>query len=272
MSRLATLPVRARRAVTSLRPVRVVLAASLVMVALAAQALELRVLSAGAVEPGIRPALAAFERDSGHKVMLAFAAAPALRSALQMAPVADVIVAPEAVLGEAASAPPAGMRAPIGGVGVAVAVREGAEVPDISSADSLKAALARAEVVVFNRASTGSHVETLLQRIGSADTVAAKAVRVADGAAVLRRLLAGSGREMGFAAQTEIVLFRDQGIRLVGPLPATLQNTTTYVAVPWPGAVVTDAARAEATAALVRHLQGATARAMFVNAGIEPAR
>ena len=38
-------------------------------------ALELRVLSAGAVEPGMRPALAAFERDSGHTVRIEFAAA-----------------------------------------------------------------------------------------------------------------------------------------------------------------------------------------------------
>ena len=59
----------------------------------------------------------------------------------------------------------------------------------------------------------------------------------ADGASVMRRLLAGtSPREFGFGAMTEIALFRDQGLKLVGPLPASLQNFTTYVALPWPGA------------------------------------
>ncbi len=41
-----------------------------------AGAAELTVLSAGAIEPGIRPALAAFERESGHTARLTFATAP----------------------------------------------------------------------------------------------------------------------------------------------------------------------------------------------------
>ena len=46
----------------------VVAALVLAATALPAFAVELRVLSAGAVEPGIRPALAAFERASGRPV------------------------------------------------------------------------------------------------------------------------------------------------------------------------------------------------------------
>src|SRR4029079_8275753 len=75
--------------------------------------------------------------------------------------------------------------------------------------------------------------------------------------------------ELGFGAMTEIALFRDQGLKLVGPLPAPLQNFTTYVALPWPGAVAPD--HADAVAHLIRHLQGAGARALFVAAGIAPA-
>jgi len=90
---------------------------------------------------------------------------------------------------------------------------------------------------------------------------------------VMRRLLAGtSPREFGFAAMTEIALFRDQGIRLVGPLPAALQQSTTYIAVPWPGLQQSDAARAAAVTALIRQLQGADARSQFASAGIEPAQ
>ena len=90
---------------------------------------------------------------------------------------------------------------------------------------------------MFNRASTGIYVEAMLQRLGIADAVRAKSERVPDGASVMRRLLAGTAqRELGFGAMTEISLFRDQGLQLVGPLPAPLQNFTTYVALPWPGA------------------------------------
>jgi molybdate transport system substrate-binding protein len=251
------------------------LVAALVLAAnaLPASAVDLRVLSAGAVEPGMRPALAAFERASGHSVAIEFAAAPALRAALKAPPAADVIVVPQAAIDElvASGAEVAGPRAPLGRVGVGVAVREGAEPPDIATAETLKAALERAEVVVFNRASTGVIVEQMLQRLGIADAVHAKSVRVADGASVMRRLLAGtSEREFGFGATTEIVLFRDQGIRLVGPLPAPLQTTTPYVALPWPGARPADATRADAVGALIRHLQGPQSRSLFANAGIEP--
>src|SRR6478735_550461 len=66
----------------------------LALIVLPLHALELRVLSAGAVEPGIRPALAAFERETGHVVRIEFAAAPGLRAALRAPPAADVIVVP----------------------------------------------------------------------------------------------------------------------------------------------------------------------------------
>jgi molybdate transport system substrate-binding protein len=243
--------------------------------ALPAAALELSLLSAGAVEPGIRPALAAFERDSGHTVRLTFAAAPALRVALR-APgaTADVVIVPQGVVDELAAtgtafaAPPV----PVGRVGVGVAVRLGLDAPDITSAETLKAALAGADAVVFNRASTGIYVEHMLRQLGIADAVNAKAERLADGASVMRRLLAGTAaHEFGFGAMTEIVLFKDRGVKLVGPLPAALQNYTSYVALPWPStAAPADAARAAAVAALMLHLQGAEARSLFANAGIEP--
>jgi molybdate transport system substrate-binding protein len=238
---------------------------------LPAHAFELRVLSAGAVEPGIRPALAAFERASGHTTRIEFAGAPVLRTRVAGAPSADVVVLTQGIVDElAGQGTTLGPRAPIGRVGVGVAVRPGAAVPDIASTESLKAALTDADVVVFNRSSTGLYVERMLQQIGMADIVNAKAAREQDGAAVMKRLLVGTARrEFGFGATTEIVLFRDQGLKLVGPLPAALQNYTAYVALPWPGLPAADPARADAVAALIRHLQSPEMRALFAGAGIE---
>jgi molybdate transport system substrate-binding protein len=267
----------------TLRPARLVrrCLARLAALALAACALplpavELSMLSAGAVEPGIRPALAAFERASGHTVKIDFAAAPALRTAARSPrPLADVVILTQGVLDElnANGAGPTGPVAPIGRVGVGVAVRPGIDAPDVSSAESLKAALASADKVVFNRASTGLYVDQMLRKLGVFDAVDAKSERLADGASVMRRLLAGRAvHEFGFGAMTEIGLFRDQGLKLVGPLPASLQNYTTYVALPWPGASDVEPARADAIAALMRYLQGGEARALFANAGIDAPR
>ena len=114
-----------------------------------------------------------------------FAAAPALRAALRRRAAADVIVVPQGVLDELAAtgAVVAGPRAPIGRVGVGVAVRPGVAAPDIGSVDALRAALARRRHIVFNRASTGVYVEQMLQRLGVAD-----AVRAEIGAARRRRV------------------------------------------------------------------------------------
>ncbi len=234
-----------------------------------ANAADIRVLSAGAVERGLGPVAADFERSTGHHVQVEYAAAPAIAARLAADPGFDIVIAPPAVLDALAGAGRLGAeRVTIGKVGIGVAVRTSARTPDIASVDALKRELSSADAVVFNRASTGLYVEKMLVTLGVAESVNARAVRVDDGAAVMRRLLAGSAsREFGFGAMTEIALFEDQGLRLVGPLPAALQNTTTYAA-----STVQNAAVKDAVATLMLRLQDTQARAAFARAGIEPAR
>ena len=64
------------------------------------------------------------------------------------------------------------------------------------------------------------------------DRVKGKTTRYPDGAAVLEHVVAGKGREIGFAAMTEILLYQGKGLSLVGPLPAAVQNYTAYRAAP----------------------------------------
>jgi molybdate transport system substrate-binding protein len=133
----------------------------------AASADTVRLLSAGAVEPGLRPAVAAFEKASGHQVVLAFATAPQIRPTMQATSNAyDAVIAPPAVLDELATASTidadASKRVPIGRVGIGVVVRPGAQVPDISSSDALKKSILDADTVVFNRGSTGVYFESVL--------------------------------------------------------------------------------------------------------------
>ena len=235
-------------------------------------AAEVRLLSAGAVELGLTPALAVFERDSGHVVRVEFAAAPALAGRFTAAPGHDLVIAPPAVLDALAKAGAiAGPRMPVAKVGIGIAVRPGVPVPEIGDVAALKRELLAADSVVFNRASTGLYFETLLGRLGLADAVNAKASRHPDGASVMKHLLASRvPREIGFGAITEIVLFKDQGLRLVGPLPVEVQNHTSYLASAG-AAPPADAARAEAASALLRFLASAEARIIFAGVGIEAA-
>jgi molybdate transport system substrate-binding protein len=234
------------------------------MFAQAAAAAEITILSAGAIEPGLRAAAAAFERQTGHVVKISFATAPQIGTRVGGGEACDVVIAPPAVLDELARTGKVGERVTVGRVGLGVVVRPGAPVPDISSVEALRRSVLAAESLVFNRASTGLYLENLLKNMSIYEQVASKTTRYPDGASVLEHVLKGQGREIGFGAITEIMLYRDRGLRLVGPLPAEVQNYTSYTAAP-----MTAAPQAEAARAFVTYLGTPASKALFVAAGIE---
>ena len=245
--------------------------AALFFVTNLAHAADVVLLSAGAVEPGLKPVLAAFERESGHRVTLSFATAPQIRERVANGAVQpDVVIAPSAVLDELAAAAKVDTtaRVSIGRVGIGVAVRPGGARPDLTSADTLKRALLEADQVVYNRASTGLYVEGLIKRWGLTETLQPKTVRFADGASVMEHVLHGSGNQIGLGAMTEILLLKERGLVLVGPLPAEVQNVTHYEAVPALGA----AAPSDASRRLLDKLASPAARRVFDDAGITSAR
>ena len=236
----------------------------------AAACAELRVLSAGAVEPGLRAAVERYERASGDTVNLTFATAPVLRERTGSREAAaaagfDLLVAPVAVFDAIAAAGTVRIdRATLGSVGVGIAMRPGAPKPDIASPDALKASLGAADTVVYNRASTGQYVSQLLARLGVADAMNGKTAQVADGNAVVQRLMQGRGNEFGFAPITEILLHKDSGLVYVGPLPAELQNRTVYQA-----SIAAQPKDEAAALRLLKHLGSAEAQTVLRAAGID---
>ncbi len=246
--------------------------ASLLFTVSVAHAADVVVLSAGAVEPGLKPVLAAFERESGHRVTLSFATAPQIRERMASGAVQpDLVIAPSAVLDELAAGAKVDStaRVSIGRVGIGVAVRPGGTRPDLTSADTLKRALLEADQVVYNRASTGLYVEGLIKRWGLTETLQPKTVRYADGAAVMEHVLHGSGNQIGLGAMTEILLLKERGLVFVGPLPAEVQNVTHYEAA---SARRDAAAPSEAVRSLLEKLASPAARHAFDEAGITSAR
>jgi len=88
-------------------------------------------------------------------------------------------------------------------------------------------------------------------------------VRLWDGTAVMHHLMEGKAKEFGFGGITDILGYRDRGLRLVGPLPAEIQNYASYSA-----AVITAASNPEAAKAFLAYLASAEGRALFVANGI----
>jgi molybdate transport system substrate-binding protein len=230
----------------------------------AALADELQVLSAGAIEPGLKAAAAAFEKQTGHVAKITFNTAPELRKRMDSNPAFDVVIAPPAVMADfAAASKLLDARANVGRVGIGVAVREGAAVPDIANADALKRSVLDAESLVFNRASTGLYLEGLLKKMDVYAQVERKTTRYPDGAAVMEHVIKGKGREIGFGAMTEILLYNGKGLKLVGPVPAEVQNYTSYTAAPLASG------KSQALAQqFVGFLSGPVGKPLFVAAGV----
>lgn len=229
-----------------------------------ALAADITVLSAGAIEPGLKAAAAAFDAQTGHVTRITFNTAPELKKRMDGSPAFDVVIAPPAVIGEfAAAGKLAETRANVGRVGMGVAVREGAPLPDMSSAEAMKQSVLAADSLVFNRASTGLYLESLLRKMDVYTQVESKTTRYPDGAAVMEHVIKGKGREIGFGAMTEILLYQNKGLRLVGPVPAEVQNYTAYTAAPLASGSQLALARQ-----FVTFLSGPAGKPLFVAAGV----
>jgi molybdate transport system substrate-binding protein len=236
-----------------------------VMASAAAAGQDATVLSAGAVEPGLVAALGLLQKESGKNVAVTFNTAPQIRSRIEGGEKVDVVIVPPAVMDAFAQAGKVGSeRVTLGRVGQGVAVRPGAPVPDISSVEALKRTLLEADSVVFNRATGGQYIESMLRKIGLYEKIEPKTTRYANAASVMDHVLKGKGREIGFGPITEIMLYKDKGLRFVGALPPDVQQLNAYVASP-----MKDAANPEFARTLVRFLGSPAAKAAFRAAGIE---
>jgi molybdate transport system substrate-binding protein len=232
---------------------------------LSAHAAEITVLSGGAIEPGLKTAAAAFQKQSAHTVKIAFNTTPQILKRVGGGETFDVVIAPLGAIKEfSATNKVESGGVNVGRVGMGVLVRPGAPVPDIANAEAIKRTVLEAESTVFNRASTGLYFEGLLKKMGIYEQIESKTTRYADGASVMEHILKGKGREVGFAAITEILLYKEKGVNFVGPLPAEIQNYTAYIAVP-----MSAGTNKQAALELVSFLGGPLGKPLFVAAGIE---
>jgi molybdate transport system substrate-binding protein len=229
-------------------------------------AADITVLSGGAIEPGLHSAAHAFEKQTGHHVKLTFNTAPVIAKRIAAGDIFDVVISPPAAIEQFAKAGKVGSsdRVNVGKVGLGVAIRPGAPVPDISSVDGLKKAIVDADSLTFNRASTGIYFENLLKKWGVYEQVEPKTTRYPDGAAVMEHALKGKGKEIAFGAITEILLYKEKGLRFVGPIPAEVQNYTEYIATPMTGGT-----NGEVSKQFVQFMGSPAGKKLFVAAGIE---
>jgi len=238
---------------------------SILLGAVSAEAAEIKVLTAGAMRGVVDALVPDFEKGSGHKVVLDNATAGALAKRIGEGEAFDLaIITPPVIDALAAKGKIAGPRVDLAKVGMGVAVKEGAPAPDITSVEAFKAALIAAKSVAYidpkAGGSSGIYFDGLIDRLGIGEAVRAKARLKAGGH--VADLVASGEAELAVHQISEILPVK--GVRLVGPLPASIQNTTVYAA-----GLGASAQQATAAKALLDYLAGPAAAAVLNAKGME---
>ena len=230
-----------------------------------AQAAELVVLSAGAVKPVVPGLAELFQQETGHTVKITFDTVGALRKRAATEPAGVLIMSDVAIddmIKQGIAVP--GTRVDLARVGVGVAVKQGAPLPDISSTEAFKRTLLAARSIVYNDpaigATSGIHFAAVLQRLGIADAVKDKTLLWKGGYAA-EALVSGQA-EICVHQISEILPVK--GVTLVGPLPKDLQKITTYSAGLPVKAVSTDAAKT-----FIAYISRPAYKAKFAAAGLD---
>jgi len=148
--------------------------------------------------------------------------------------------------------------------GVAVAVRAGAERPDIATEDALRAAVLAAPRTAYSTGPSGMALIALFERWGIAGEIRSRLVQAPPGVPV-GALLARGDAELGFQQLSELIGM--EGIELIGPLPPEVQITTVFSAAPGMGG----GAPPEAVRALLQFMGSAESAEAKRRHGMEPA-
>lgn len=233
------------------------------------RAAEIKVVSGGAFKQVLNALAARYHEDTGNTLAITYRTVgqhlDLIRSGKE--PFDIAILTPAAIDGLIRDGKVvAGTRTDLAKTGIGVVVRAGAPLPDISSVEAFKRALLAAKSVAYidpkAGGSSGIYVGGLLERLGIAAQVNAKAVLV-HGGAVADHVADGEA-ELGIHQISEILPVA--GVTLVGPLPADIQNFTIYAAGIGSGAQDVAAARA-----VLKFLSGDEAMAIIKAKGMEPA-
>jgi molybdate transport system substrate-binding protein len=233
-----------------------------------AYAVEINVLSAGAVQEAEKALAEDFRHATGNKVNFTTGTVGQIQEKLKSGAPADVIVVSAAALEQLEKSGDIRARsgAALGRIGIGVGVKDGAPAPDLSTPEKFKEAMLRAKSLTYMDpgagASSGIATAKILQDLGIAEEVAKKTKLTQSGYSADR--VASGEVELAIQNVSEIVPVK--GVKLAGMPPEPLQVYTAYGA-----GVATKSINPKEATDFIRFLTRSEASARWKEAGIEPA-
>jgi molybdate transport system substrate-binding protein len=167
----------------------------------------------------------AFEKATGHQIEASYDPAKMMMERLARGEAPDLILLNRSAIADLVKAGhvvPDSVR-PVLSCGVGVAVGKGAPKPDIGTLDAFKRTLLAAKSVAWtSHGTSGIYFSGLIERLGMAEPLKAKAV-LQPGGLVGELVVAGKAE---LAIQQIPELMAVAGVDFVGPLPREIQNVT----------------------------------------------
>jgi molybdate transport system substrate-binding protein len=224
-------------------------------------------IAGGAPKPVFDRLRPAFEQRTGHKLNALYDTMSGIAGRVAAHEALDALVIPvpliEAYVRDG-TVLPAG-RAALANIGLAIGVKAGAPVPDVSTPEKLRAALLAARTVVHAPPSatpSGAQSDKIIKELGLSQALAGRVVHKAGLAGGLAMIASGKA-DLGIFPNSEIV--NAAGIVSAGAPPAALNLNVVY------GAGVTAASKvAGAAAEFIKFLTEPESRKVWLACGFDP--
>src|ERR1700722_14752131 len=239
------------------------------LLATAAHAAELHVVSSGGFAAAYKALAPAFERKTGDTLVVGWGPSmgdtpDTVPARLKRGEKIDVVIMVGYALGDLITDGKvvADSRVDLARSGIGVVVREGAPHPDIGSVEALKRTLLAAKSIAYSDSASGVYIANeMFKRLGIADQVAGKARMIP--AEPVGAVVARGEAEIGFQQISELKPIT--GIDIVGPLPPGGQKFAVSSA-----AIVAGSRQPEGARELIEFLTSTAAAPAIVESGMEP--
>jgi molybdate transport system substrate-binding protein len=229
---------------------------------------QLHLLSGGAAYGLVSGLQSRFAVDTGCQISGNYNAVGAMRDQLLAGADCDVVILTSALMAqlEASGHVVAGSGRALGKVKTGIAVKAGAPLPEVGTAEALKAALLGATAIYFPdpvKATAGIHFMNVMKQLGIDSQVADRLRPFPNGATAMGEMARCA--DAGVIGCTQITEIRyTPGVQLVAALPQAFELATVYTA-----GVSSRAGSPQAATAFIALLAGPEAAPLRAAGGFE---